>query len=54
MINFLIFLNLSHLGISFPSIAFYTAAMGLSPDQNDACRIVKSFGICNADAKLVM
>ena len=49
MIYFLIFLNLSHLGISFPSIAFYTAAMGLSPDQNDACRMVKDFGVFSAD-----
>ena len=49
MINFLIFLNLSHLGISFPFIAFHTAAMNFSPDQNDACRMVKDFGVCNAD-----
>ena len=43
MINFLIFLNLSHF------IAFHTAAMNFSPDQNDACRMVKDFGVISAD-----
>ena len=53
MINLLISLNLSHLGISFPLLAFHAAATSLSHDQNDACRMVNDFGVCNADVKLV-